>query len=170
MREAVERLWPELGWIDDPTLRESVTRTWMLALERSPLSPEALEAIPFTLKVPDCPATFMQHKRCVVHIARDGARAMQEFLGDSLSIDLDTVIAGAILEVDGQLRQSARGLALRHPFTGVAVALECGVPDEVCHIIAAHAGEGDMVRRSTEAIIVHHADFMSYLPFHNLGA
>jgi putative nucleotidyltransferase with HDIG domain len=180
MREAVERLWPELGWIDDPTLRESVTRTWMLALERSPLSPEDLEAIPFTLKVPDCPATFMQHKRCVVHIARDGARAMQEFLGDSLSIDLDTVIAGAILadvgkvleyeEADGQLRQSARGLALRHPFTGVAVALECGVPDDVCHIIAAHAGEGDMVRRSTEAIIVHHADFMSYLPFHNLGA
>ena len=68
------------------------------------------------------------------------------------------------------IRQSARGQALRHPFTGVAVALECGVPDEVCHIIAAHAGEGDMIRRSTEAIIVHHADFMSYLPFHNLGA
>jgi hypothetical protein len=27
-----------------------------------------------------------------------------------------------------------------------------------------------MITRSTEAIIVHHADFMSYLPFHNLGA
>jgi hypothetical protein len=67
--------------------------------------------------------------------------------------------------VDGELRQSARGKALRHPFTGVAVALECGVPDAVCHIIAAHAGEGDMVKRSTEAIIVHHADFMAYLPF-----
>ncbi len=42
------------------------------------------------------------------------------------------------------------------------------MPDAVCHIIAAHAGEGDMVTRSTEAIIVHHADFMSYLPFKNL--
>ncbi len=180
MREAVERLWPELEWIENPELRESVTLTWVRALERSPLTPEDLESIPFTLKVPDCPATFMQHKRCVVHIARDGARSMTAFLGAALPIDGDVVIAGAILAdvgkvleyevVDGKVRQSARGQALRHPFTGVAVALECGVPDEVCHIIAAHAGEGDMVRRTTEAIIVHHADFMSYLPFHNLGA
>ncbi len=181
MRDAVERMWPELAWIENAKLREKVTRTWVVALEGSPLAPEDLEIIPFTLKVPDCPATFMEHKRCVVHIARDGALAMQKFLGTSLDIDLDTVIAGAILAdvgkvleyektPDGTIRQSARGQALRHPFTGVAVALECGVPDEVCHIIAAHAGEGDMVRRSTEAIIVHHADFMSYLPFLNLGA
>ena len=42
------------------------------------------------------------------------------------------------------------------------------VPDPVCHVIATHAGEGDLVRRSTEALIVHHADFMSYEPFKNL--
>ena len=38
---------------------------------------------------------------------------------------------------------------------------------EVCHIIAAHAGEGDRIKRSTEAYIVHHADFMTFLPFKN---
>ena len=43
--------------------------------------------------------------------------------------------------------------------------MEAGVPDRVCHIIAAHADEGDLVQRSTEATIVHHADFMSFLPF-----
>ena len=175
MRESVERLWPELEWIEDADLRERVALTWERALERSPLEPEDLERIPFTLLVPDCPATFMQHKRCVVHIARRGAEAMAEFMGHALEIDPDTVIAGAILAdvgklleyelVDGEARQSERGKALRPPFTGVALALECGVPDDVCHIIAAHAGEGDMVRRSTEAIIVHHADFMAYLPF-----
>ena len=175
MREAVEELWPELEWIQRPDLREKVTQTWILALERSPLEPRDLTEIPFTLLVPDCRATFMAHKRCAVHIARRGAEAMQQFLGDALEIDLDTVIAGAILadvgklleyeRVDGVARQSERGKALRHPFTGVALALECGVPDEVCHIIAAHAGEGDLVRRSTEATIVHHADFMAYLPF-----
>ena len=52
-------------------------------------------------------------------------------------------------------------------FTGVALALECGVPDAVCHIIAAHAAEGDLVKRTTEAFIVHHADFMAFLPFKN---
>jgi len=179
MRDAVERLWPELQWIENADLREAVTQTWVRSMERSPLDPADLEEIPFTLLVPDCPATFMEHKRCVVHIARRSAEAMQEFLGHALKIDLDTVIAGAILadvgkvleyeKVGGEARQSPRGKALRHPFTGVAVALECGVPDEVCHIIAAHAGEGDLVRRTTEATIVHHADFMSYLPFKNLA-
>ncbi len=178
MRETVERLWPEIAWIEDPKLRERVTSTWMKALERSPLQPDDLNHIPFTLLVPNCPITFMEHKRCVVHIARDSAKAMQDFMGRALPVDMDTVLAGAILAdvgklleyelgPDGQSRQSERGEALRHPFTGVALALECGVPDAVCHIIAAHAAEGDLVKRSTEAFIVHHADFMAFLPFKN---
>lgn len=178
MREAVEKLWPEIGWIENPELREQVTQAWIRAFEQSPLEPADLEEIPFTLLVPNCPATFMEHKRCVVHVARKSAESMREFLGRALKIDMDTVIAGAILadvgklleyeKVDGKAQQSDRGKALRHPFTGVALAMECGIPDEVCHIIAAHAAEGDLVRRSTEAYIVHHADFMTYLPFKNL--
>jgi len=175
MRDAVLKLWPEIDWIENAALREQVLATWVRALELSPLAPGDLEEIPFTLLVPNCPVTFMEHKRCVVHIARRAAESMQEFLGGSLPIDMDTVIAGAILadvgklleyeKVDGKARQSARGELLRHPFTGVALAMECGVPDAVCHVIAAHAGEGNMVRRTTEAFIVHHADFMSFEPF-----
>jgi putative nucleotidyltransferase with HDIG domain len=178
MRKAVERLWPEIQWIGDAKLREQVTETWIKALERSALKPDDLNQIPFTLLVPNCPITFMEHKRCVVHIARDSAKAMTGFMGRALPIDADVVIAGAILadvgklleyEIgpDGKSRQSERGEALRHPFTGVALAMECGVPDAVCHIIAAHAGEGDLVKRTTEAFIVHHADFMAFLPFKN---
>jgi len=179
MRKAVEALWPELEWIEGSELREAVTRTWVRAFELSPLEPDDLQQIPFTLLIADCPATFMEHKRCVVHIARRSAEAMREFLGRALPIDTDTVIAGAILadvgklleyeRVDREVRQSQRGKALRHPFTGVALAMECGVPDAVCHIIATHAAEGDLVKRSTEAFIVHHADFMSYEPFKNLA-
>jgi putative nucleotidyltransferase with HDIG domain len=178
MRETVQRLWPEIQWIENPKLRDRVTQTWIKALERSPLKAEDLNRIPFTLLIPDCPTTFMEHKRCVVHIARHSAEVMQEFMGRALAIDMDTVIAGAILAdvgklleyelgPDGKSRQSERGEALRHPFTGVALALECGVPDEVCHVIAAHAAEGELVKRTTEAYIVHHADFMAFLPFKN---
>jgi putative nucleotidyltransferase with HDIG domain len=178
MRDVVAKLWPEIQWIEQPQLREQVTQTWIKALERSPLKPDDLTNIPFTLLVANCPITFMEHKRCVVHIARQSAKAMQEFMGRALPIDMDAVIAGAILadvgklleyEIgpDGKSRQSERGEALRHPFTGVALALECGVPDQVCHIIAAHAAEGDLVKRTTEAFIVHHADFMAFLPFKN---
>jgi putative nucleotidyltransferase with HDIG domain len=178
MRETVKRLWPEIDWIVNPQLREQVTETWVKALERSPLQADDLNRIPFTLLVTNCRITFMEHKRCVVHIARESAQAMQTFMGRALPIDLDVVIAGAILAdvgklleyelgPDGQSRQSQRGEALRHPFTGVALALECGVPDAVCHVIAAHAAEGDLVQRTTEAFIVHHADFMAFLPFKN---
>ncbi len=175
LRDAVRRLWPELEWIQDSKLRENVARTWERAFELSPLVPGDLERIPFTLLVPNCPATFMEHKRCVVHIARRSAQAMSEHMGRALAIDMDVVIAGAILadvgklleyeNAGGKTRQSKRGELLRHPFTGVALAMECGVPDAVCHVIAAHAAEGDHVKRSTEAIIVHHADFMAYEPF-----
>jgi HD superfamily phosphodiesterase len=178
VRDAVSELWPEAEWIGDETLRESVVRTWVAAFEASPLEPADLTRIPFTLLIPDCPATFMEHKRCVVHIARRSAEAMQEFLGSALPIDLDVVVAGAILadvgklleyeRVDGRVVQSRRGKYLRHPFTGVHLAMANGVPDSVCHIVATHAAEGDLVKRSTEAFIVHHADFMSYEPFKNL--
>jgi len=177
MRDAVKKLWPELEWIKDADLREKVTETWVKALQLSPLTPDDLRQIPFTLLVPNCAVTFMEHKRCVVHIAWRAAEAMNEFMGHALPVDMDTVVAGAILadvgklleyeKVDGKVRQSQRGSYLRHPFTGVALAIEAGVPDRVCHIIAAHADEGNLVKRSTEAYVVHHADFMSFLPFKN---
>jgi 23S rRNA maturation-related 3'-5' exoribonuclease YhaM len=88
---------------------------------------------------------------------------------------MDVLIAGAILadvgklleyvKKDGKAAQGVYGKYLRHPFSGVSLAEECGVPPEVCHIIAAHAGEGDHIKRTTEAYIVHHADFMTFLPF-----
>jgi putative nucleotidyltransferase with HDIG domain len=176
LRDEVKRIWPELEWIEDADLRRRTTDCWERAFELSPLQPRDLERIPFTLLVPDCPVTFMAHKRLVVHIARDAARSTLDFCGGALPIDLDVVVAGAILadvgklleyEADGEggSRQSARGKYLRHPFTGVALALECGLPDAVAHIVATHAGEGNLVARSAEAWIVHHADFMTFEPF-----
>ena len=175
MNKQVHALWPELDWITDAKLRTATARTWELALERSPLTAADLETIPFTLLVPGLKVSFMAHKRCVVHVARDAAVKMNEFFGSDLPVDLDVTIAGAILADVGKLleyemhegksRQSAMGRLVRHPFSGVGLAMEAGVPPEVLHIIAAHAGEGDLVKRSTEAYVVHHADFMTFLPF-----
>ncbi len=93
-----------------------------------------------------------------------------------LPVNMDVLISGAILadvgklleyelDKDGKAVQGKYGQYLRHPFSGVSLAEECGIPPEVCHIIAAHAHEGDLVKRTTEAYIVHHADFMTFLPF-----
>jgi len=173
----IDELWPELAWISDEGLREKTTKTWQLALEKSVLTPEDLQRIPFTLLAgPELQVSFMAHKRCVVHVARESALKMIDFFGDELPVNMDVVIAGAILADVGKLLeyelddkgnsfQGLYGKYLRHPFSGVSLAEECGVPAEVCHIIATHAGEGNLVKRTTEAYIVHHADFMTFLPF-----
>lgn len=176
MNKEVLALWPELDWIKDETLREQTAKTWELALEKSVLTPEDLNTIPFTLLVPDLKVTFMAHKRAVVHIAQDAGNQMNKFFTTDLPVNMDVLIAGAILadvgklleyelNEEGKAIQGMYGKYLRHPFSGVSLAEQCEVPAEVCHIIATHAGEGNMVKRSTEAYVVHHADFMTFLPF-----
>ena len=177
MYEKAYALWPELEWIQDGTLRNQTAATWELALDRSVLSSEDLNRIPFTLLCgPDLKVTFMDHKRSVVHIAKDAGEKINSMYHGELQCDMDALIAGAILadvgklleyELDenGKAIQGNYGKYVRHPFSGVSIAEQCGVPAPVCHIIAAHADEGNMVKRTTEAYVVHHADFMTFLPF-----
>ncbi|MEI6823452.1 MAG: HDIG domain-containing metalloprotein, partial [Bacteroidota bacterium] len=176
MKKEVLELWPELMWIQDEDLREKTAKTWELALDKSVLTPQDLNTIPFTLLCgPDLKVSFMAHKRCVVHVAKDAGEKMNSFFKSDLPVNMDVLIAGAILAdvgklleyelKDGKSVQGMYGKYLRHPFSGVSLAEQCGVPAEVCHIIATHAGEGDMVKRTTEAFVVHHADFMTFEPF-----
>jgi putative nucleotidyltransferase with HDIG domain len=177
MEDQVYKLWPELNWIEDEDLRNKTAKTWEMALERSVLTPDDLNRIPFTLLCgPDLKVTFMDHKRSVVHIARDAGQKINDMYHGELTVNMDVLIAGAILADVGKLLeyvlddkgnavQGTYGKYLRHPFSGVSLAEEAGVPEEVCHIIATHAGEGNMVKRTTEAYVVHHADFMTFLPF-----
>ncbi len=179
MTERIKKLWPELEWIGDPRLREETAATWEKALEKSVLKPEDLDRIPFTLLCgPDLKVSFMDHKRCVVHMTKACGEKMTLFFGNSLPVNMDVLIAGAILadvgklleyELDnnGKAVQGKYGQYLRHPFSGVSLAEECDVPPEVCHIIAVHAHEGNLVKRSTEAWIVHYTDFMAFEPFRN---
>lgn len=173
----IKELWPELEWIQDEELRKKTARTWELALQKSVLKAEDLQKIPFTLLAgPDLQVSFMDHKRAVVHIAYESGQNFNRFFKNNLPVDMDVLVAGAILadvgklleyELDaaGKCIQGKYGEYIRHPFSGLSLAEQCGVPPEVCHIIATHAGEGDLVKRSTEAYIVHHADFMTFLPF-----
>jgi putative nucleotidyltransferase with HDIG domain len=177
MENQVYVLWPELNWIENETLRDQTAKTWELALQRSVLTPDDLNRIPFTLLCgPDLKVTFMDHKRSVVHIARDAGQKINDMYHGELTCDMDVLIAGAILadvgklleyelDANGKAVQGNYGKYVRHPFSGVSLAEECGVPAEVCHIIAAHADEGNMIKRTTEAYVVHHSDFMTFLPF-----
>jgi len=175
MREKVLEIWPEINWIDNEELRNKVIDCWEYAIENSVLSADDLKTIPFSLLLKDCNISFMTHKRTCVHLAVEIAKIMKNNFGEEIKIDMDTLIAGAILidvgklleyEItDGKLKTSNAGKLLRHPFSGIGIVDRFGIPPEVQHIIATHSKEGDLGVRTVESIIVHHADFVSFDPF-----
>ncbi len=175
MHDKILEIWPEIKLIKNEKLREKTIQCWIYAIENSVLSADDLQVIPFSLLIKDCNITFMNHKRTAVQLSVDIANRMKENFGNEINIDMDFLISGAILidvgklleydKVDGKLTTSKAGKLLRHPFSGVAIADRFGLPPEVQHIIAYHAKEGDLAKRSVEAIIVHHADFVSFEPF-----
>jgi len=175
LKEEIKKLWPEIDWIKDESLKEQVTECWIYAVENSVLNLNDLQTIPFSLLIKDCKVSFMNHKRTAVHLAVEMANIMKKNFGDEIKINMDYLIAGAILidvgklieyeKVDGKLLTSKNGELLRHPFSGQAIAARFGIPYEVQHIIATHSKEGDLGKRTVESIIVHHADFVSFEPF-----
>ena len=175
MKDKILEIWPEINWIKNLELKDKVINCWVYAIENSVLSADDLKVIPFSLLIKDCKITFMTHKRTAVHLSVEMANIMKKNFGDEIKIDMDTLIAGAILidvgklleyeMKNGKLTTSDAGKLVRHPFSGLAVADRFGIPAEVQHIIATHSKEGDLGKRTVESIIVHHADFVSFDPF-----
>jgi putative nucleotidyltransferase with HDIG domain len=175
MKEKILEIWPEIMWIKDDKLRDKVTDCWIYAIENSVLTPEDLEKIPFSLLIKDCKISFMNHKRTCVQLAVEMANIMKKNFGDEIEIDMDKLIAGAILIdigklleyeiVDSKLTTSSAGKLVRHPFSGLAIAAKFDLSPEIQHIIGTHSKEGDLGKRTVESIIVNHADFVSFDPF-----
>jgi len=83
--------------ITDKELRDKTLTCWIYAVDNSALSIEDLKTIPFSLLIKDCNITFMNHKRTAVQLAFEMAKIMQKNFGQDISINLDFVLAGAIL-------------------------------------------------------------------------
>ena len=175
MKEKVIEIWPEIKWIKNEDLRSKTLAAWVYAIEQSPLEPDDLKKIPFSLLIKNCNISFMNHKRTCVQLAVDIAKKMVDNFGNEIKVDMNIMISGAILIdvgklleyeiVDGKLTTSSYGKIVRHPFSGVAIAARFELPPEVQHIIGTHSKEGDLGKRTIESIIVHHADFVSFEPF-----
>jgi putative nucleotidyltransferase with HDIG domain len=172
MKPKINQLFPELEQINDEELRGKVASTWLEAIEKGEWGIDELKTVPFTLLIPDCKTDLITHTRAVTQTAIDVARTLSEFYKKKVKIDLDRLIAGAILHDVGKILEygkeqgkavkSKTGKLLRHPFSGAALAYKHGLPEEVIHMIATHAKEGDGGYRSTEAMIIHYADFINF--------
>ncbi len=178
MKEKLLDLFPEIKLIRDEVIRDKTVETLADALQRGGWSSDDLDVIPFTLLIKGTKVSFRQHTRAVTQMAIACAEVMEKEYGDYYTINRDHLIAGAILHDVGKLLEYERkdsgfiksrcGKLLRHPFSGAGLCTKHGLPDEVVHIVAVHAKEGEGGYRSPEAVAVHHADFINFEPLRDL--
>lgn len=176
MKERIKELFPEVNWIKDEKLRENVVNAYVDALKTGGWEPDDMDKIPFTLLIPNCPFTYLDHVRGVTRMAKEAMDIFNSIYppkDKKFTIDNDLLVAGALLhdvgklveyekDAKGETVKSKMGKNLRHPFSGTVIALRNGCPDEVGHIIANHAHEGDKALRSPEGVLVNKADFMNF--------
>jgi putative nucleotidyltransferase with HDIG domain len=160
----LKKLFPEANQIHDPKLKEGVLRTWQLAQERGRWQADDLNRIPFTLLV-QTKKTLVEHTRSVTRMAMAVARERRD-------LNMDYVIAGGLLHDVGKLLEyekrggkvvkSKSGELVRHPVSGYGLTREIHLPLEVSHIVISHSDEGEKVKRTPEAILIHHCDFIDF--------
>ena len=174
MKDQVLKLLPEINNIVNNDLRAKVIACWAEAMEFRDWTENQLRNIPFTLLAEKVEISFIEHVRtcCKMCIAVDNV--LEHAYGSRrIPVNRDHLIAGCLLADVGKLFEfdknpddtifkSDYGKHLRHPFSGVGLAYKHGIPSEVMHVIAVHSKEGAGEKRSPEAIIFHHVDFIDF--------
>ena len=153
----------ELQWIKDKELKDKVIKVWVEAANRGKW--QNLDCVPFTLLIENS-GKLIDHTKRITNLAKAVFDQRKE------KLNLDFLIAGALLHDVGKLLEyvmeggeyvkSEFGKKFRHPVSGALLAKELGLPDEVVFIIYAHSHEGDGLKRSPEAVIVNHCDFIDF--------
>jgi putative nucleotidyltransferase with HDIG domain len=173
LRQGVRKSLPEIAEIKDPELRDKVVEAWAFSLSRSEF--ERIEDIRPSGN-PKSPlmkrGTQADHLRGVTRMALAMAEQLEQLVGP-LGVDRDLLLAcGLCHDVGKPFEFSPRNQArwegnpaasgypaIRHSVYGVHIALTVGLPEAVAHTAGAHSGEGQLITRSLENTIVHHADY-----------
>lgn len=173
IRDGVIKALPEARLINNREIREKVYDAWAVSLATSGY--KKIEDIPASGN-PGTPemktGTQADHLRSVARLAAVMAKDLADTF-PQFKVDMDEVIAGGLchdlgkpFEFDAanqarwQADPSVTGWpSIRHPVYGVHIALSVGLPEKIAHIAGAHSMEGENVRRSLVATIVHYADY-----------
>ena len=172
MKEELLRLMPEFRLIEDTALQERTIKVWIEAMNKGGWRVDDLRQMPFTLLIEKTSVNIIEHTRAVVICSLEIAEVLKEEYKGQISVNRDYLLSGALLHDVGKLFEykrekekfvkSEEGKLLRHPFSGADFASQHGLPQEVIHIVACHSKEGDGARRTVEAVIVNHADFVNF--------
>ena len=173
LRQQILEELPEIAEITEQHLKSGAIEAWAYAIAHSSFS--SIREIPPAGNPGVQEARRgdqTDHLRGVTRLAIGIAREMQAAYPE-LEIDLDIIIAGGLLhdvgkawEFDPERRQRWAAQqkrfgrpSIRHPAMGAHICLTVGLPEEIAHIAMAHSGEGELLVRSLECMIVHQADY-----------
>ena len=173
LRQQIRQELPEIDQISDESLRNQAIEAWAYAIAHSSFS--SIREIPPAGNPGVQEARRgdqTDHLRGVTRMAIAIADEMQSAYPE-LEIDKDIIIAGGLLHDVGkawefdperrkrwasQQRRYGRP-SIRHPAIGAHICLTIGLPEEIAHIAMAHSGEGELLVRSLECMIVQQADY-----------
>ena len=173
LRAGVCNSLPEVDEIKDADLRGKVIEAWAYSLSQTEFT--SIDQIKASGN-PDTPplknGTQADHIRGVARIAHGIADGLEKVHGD-IGIDRDLLWACALCHDVGKPFEfspsnqerwktdvaTSGHPAIRHSVYGVHVALTVGLPETVAHTAGAHSGEGELILRSLENTVVHHADY-----------
>ncbi len=173
LRRQVREELPEVALIGDQALQAKVVEAWVYAIANSSFA--SIRDIP-PAGNPDVNEAKRgdqtDHLRGVTRLAIGIAKEMGSAYPE-LEIDMDVIIAGGLVHDVGKAwefdpvnrerwKQSQKRFgrpSVRHPAYGAHICLTVALPEEVAHIAMAHSGEGELLLRSLECMIVHQADY-----------
>ncbi len=173
LRRQIKEELPEIDQIEDQDLREKSVEAWAFAITNSSFTSIKQIAPSGNPDINEARrGDQTDHLRGVTRMALAIAKEMQSIYPE-LEIDMDVILAGGLLhdvgkawEFDPERRklwsrkqkQTGRP-SIRHPAMGAHICLTVGLPEEIAHIAMAHSGEGELLVRSLECMIVHQADY-----------
>lgn len=173
LRTSVRSSLPEIGEIKNEDLRNRVVEAWALALSQTEFtSIDEIRASGNPTTPPMVRGTQSDHLRGVARLAVAMADTMESVINAPIGVDRDILWACGLCHDLGKpfefsprnqerwkSNPSVSGYpAIRHPVYGAHIALTVGLPEKVAHCCGAHSGEGELIERSLENTLIHHAD------------
>ncbi|QCC48540.1 HD domain-containing protein [Halobellus limi] len=164
--DAIRATFPEVDAIEDDDLRAGVADAWATAAAENEV--EDLSAVPWLpptqreLGLDD--EGLVDHVRDVTTCAVALAETLGERRSDRLALDVDTLVAGALVHDVSKLAEFA-GMEetavydlLGHPYYGVHVVARAGLPIELAHVVLSHTDRTAVEPATIEAEIIRRAD------------
>jgi putative nucleotidyltransferase with HDIG domain len=164
-RRDVTGAFPAVESIRDDDLRDRVIDAWVDALAETGWDVDDAPWYPpeqARLGLPD--ETLVDHVNEVVDASVALAEVLVDHRGDRLDVDVDLVLAGALIHDISKLYEfDADGATdvehfFGHPHYGVYPAARAGLPPEVVHVTLSHTALTGVEPATIEAEIVRRAD------------